>query len=134
MNQYSHLRILIFLFQILNLKIMIKYQKNIKRLTNLSKDNGENRININLNSSKEERILSKDSKGNPLIFEMSLNTNLEILFANGNIKKYLFIEKFNFNNQSDKFELAQYKKITEKNLIDKIFENILNELRKLDDN
>ena len=65
---------------------------------------------------------------------MSLNTNLEILFANGNIKKHLFIEKFNFNNQSDKLELAQYKKITEKNLIDKIFENILNELRKLDDN
>ena len=112
-----------------------KVSKKIsKRLANLSKDNGENRININLNSSKEERILSKDSKGNPLIFEMSLNTNLEILFANGNIKKYLFIEKFNFNNQSDKFELAQYKKITEKNLIDKIFENILNELRKLDDN
>ena len=112
-----------------------KVSKKIsKRLTNLSKDNSENRISINLNSSKEERILSKDSKGNPLIFEMSLSTNLEILFANGNIKKYLFIEKFNFNNQSDKFELAQYKKITEENLIDKIFENILNELRKLDDN
>ena len=50
------------------------------------------------------------------------------------MEKYIFVEKFNFNNQTNKFELAQYRKITEKNLIDKIFENILNELRKLDDN
>lgn len=112
-----------------------KVSKKIsKKIADLSKDNGKNKISINLNSSKEERILSKDSKGNPLIFEMSLNTNLEILFANGNMEKYIFVEKFNFNNQTNKFELAQYRKITEKNLIDKIFENILNELRKLDDN
>lgn len=104
-----------------------------KRVNNLSKDIGKNKIDIILNSSKQERILSKDSKGNPLIFEISLKTNLEILFNNGKIKKFVFLEKFSFNNQSNKFELAQYKKITEKNLIDKIFENILNELRKLDD-
>lgn len=112
-----------------------KVSKKIsKRIASLSKDNGKNKITINLNSSKKEGILSRDSKGNPLIFEMSLQTNLEILFPSGNIKKFLFLEKFNFNNQSDKFELAQYRKITEENLIDKIFENILNEIRKLDDN
>ena len=84
---------------------------------------------IYIKSKKEERILSKDKKGNPLIFEISITTNLEIIFDGSKTKKYIFNERFNYNNQSDKFELAQQKKISEKIILERLFEKILDQLR-----
>ena len=43
--------------------------------------------------------------------------------------KLNFKENFTFNNQSNKLELNQYKKNMETNLINKIFENLILELR-----
>lgn len=107
-----------------------KISKKIeKKILNISNDNGSKQIEFILSSKKEERILSKDKKGNPLIFEISITTNLEIIFADSKTKKYIFNERFNYNNQSDKFELAQQKKISEKIILERLFEKILDQLR-----
>ena len=45
----------------------------------------------------------------------------------------IYREKFTFDNQSNKFELNQYKKSMESNLSDKIFENLILELRSLEE-
>ena len=44
-------------------------------------------------------------------------------------KKVKFEEKFSFNNQSNKFELEQYKKDIQNDLIDKIVEKLILNLR-----
>ena len=107
-----------------------KISKKIeKKILNISNDNGSKQIEFILSSKKEERILSKDKKGNPLIFEISITTNLEIIFDGSKTKKYIFNERFNYNNQSDKFELAQQKKISEKIILERLFEKILDQLR-----
>lgn len=107
-----------------------KISKKIeKKILNISNDNGSKQIEFILSSKQEERILSKDKKGNPLIFEISITTNLEIIFAGSKTKKYIFNERFNYNNQSDKFELAQQKKISEKIILERLFEKILDQLR-----
>ena len=107
-----------------------KISKKIeKKILNISNDNGSKQIEFILSSKKEERILSKDKKGNPLIFEISITTNLEIIFDDSKTKKYIFNERFNYNNQSDKFELAQQKKISEKIILERLFEKILDQLR-----
>ena len=101
------------------------------KILNVSSNSSSKQIKLILNSTKEERTLSKDKKGNPLIFEISITTNLQIIFKNDENKKFIFNEKFNYNNQSDKFELAQQKKISEKIILEKIFEKILDQLRLL---
>ena len=76
--------------------------------------------NLSLTSNKEKLIISKDSKGDPSIFEIKINVNYvvkkdeEILISN-KINK-----KTTYNNITDKFELENY----ENSIIDNISQNI----------
>ena len=68
----------------------------------------EKKYNLSLTSNKEKLIISKDSKGDPSIFEIKINVNYvvkkdeEILISN-KINK-----KTTYNNITDKFELENY--------------------------
>ena len=87
--------------------------------------------NLKIISYKEENIIAKDSKGDPAIFEMNIISNIEIISDNNKINKITFNEKFSFNYQSNKFELNQYKKVIEKNLINIIFNNLIIKIQTL---
>ena len=60
---------------------------------------------------------------------MRVITNIEIINLDTDNKKVKFEEKFSFNNQSNKFELEQYKKDIQNDLIDKIVEKLILNLR-----
>ena len=55
---------------------------------------------------------------------MYINVNIEIIQKNGIIFKKLFSENFCYSNNENKFDLKQYEKSIEKNLTNKIIENI----------
>jgi len=95
------------------------------------KDNGEMSIIIELDSRKDEKVLSKDSKGNPVVYEIKIFTKAKIIFEDNSEKQFRFEKKFNFNNQSNKFEFQQYKNNIEKNLTDEIFESLILKLRSI---
>ena len=63
------------------------------------------------------------------MFNLIISSSIEILSNNIVEKKYKFNEKFTFKNQSNKFELEQYKRSLEDELIDKIFEKLILNLR-----
>tara|TARA_B100000579_G_scaffold437838_2_gene469355 strand:+ start:3451 stop:3909 length:459 start_codon:yes stop_codon:yes gene_type:complete len=86
-----------------------------------------NKVNLEIFSSFNERVISKDSKGNPLIYEIKIEINVDYI-KDKNKKKKNYIETFSINNQSNKFELSQYKKTIENNLVNKIFEKIIIDL------
>ena len=112
-----------------------KISKSIKKKLNpYTKKNDKEKITLKINSSKEEKILSKDNKGDPVILEIEISTNVTISFNNDEAKILKFIEKFSYSNQSNKFEFEQYKKNIEKNLIDKIFDKLIFKLRNINDN
>tara|TARA_B100000965_G_scaffold390492_1_gene397572 strand:+ start:20 stop:478 length:459 start_codon:yes stop_codon:yes gene_type:complete len=75
---------------------------------------------IKLSSKKEKKILSKDSKGDPLIFEIAISVEY-IVEKNGNTLIENNLErKTTYNNIVDKFELESY----EKTIIDNLTANI----------
>ena len=84
----------------------------------------EKKYNLSLTSNKEKLIISKDSKGDPSIFEIKINVNYvvkkdeEILISN-KINK-----KTTYNNITDKFELENYEKTIINNLVSEISDNI----------
>ena len=94
----------------------------INRFKQLEKN--EKIYNLNLTSNKEKLIISKDSKGDPSIFEIKINVNYvvkkdeEILISN-KINK-----KTTYNNITDKFELENYEKTIINNLVSEISDNI----------
>ena len=111
-----------------------KISRNIeKKLKPYTIKNEKKKITLKLNSNKEEKILSKDNKGDPIILEIEISTNVVISYDNLT-KTLKIVEKFSYNNQSNKFEFEQYKKNIEKNLIDKIFDRLIFKIRNINDN
>ena len=110
-----------------NDKISYKIKKKLKPYS--SENTNKIKINLNINSSKEIKIIAKDNKGDALMFNLIINSSIEILSNDIIEKKYKFVEKFTFKNQTNKFELEQYKRSLEEELIDKIFEKLILNLR-----
>ena len=101
----------------------------INRLKQLEEN--ERIYNLSLTSNKEKLIISKDSKGDPSIFEIKINVNYvvkkdeEILISN-KINK-----KTTYNNITDKFELENYEKTIINNLVSEISDNIMLSISKV---
>ena len=110
-----------------NDKISYKIKNRLKPYS--SENTNKIKINLNINSSKEIKIIAKDNKGDALMFNLIINSSIEILSNDIIEKKYKFVEKFTFKNQANKFELEQYKRSLEDELIDKIFEKLILNLR-----
>ena len=106
----------------------IHVRKLIKSLKPYSVDNGKQSIALKLDLDKQENVIMKDAKGDPASYEIKIELNVDVITMNGT-NKLNFKENFTFNNQSNKFELNQYKKNMETNLMNKIFENLILELR-----
>lgn len=120
-------------FNILDIKVNEndRISNNIKKKLKIYSDQEqkENKISLEINSVKQVYAIAKDSKGNDSVYEMKVITNIDIINLDTDNKKIKFEEKFSFNNQSNKFELEQYKKDIEKDLIDKIVEKLILNLR-----
>ena len=102
-------------------KLDSKIGNNIKRF---SDQNSENIIQLEISSNKKINIISKDKKGDPSRFSMTISLTINILNKNNYEinKTKSFTEKFDYNNNSNKFSLKQYEKDIEDILINKIVE------------
>tara|TARA_B100001939_G_C16557718_1_gene453029 strand:- start:108 stop:575 length:468 start_codon:yes stop_codon:yes gene_type:complete len=119
--------------QKLNIKLdEIKYSgdKKINRqiATGLKKyeDNNTNNIfDLIINSDKKESIVTKDKKGNATSYKLTLSVNLD-LKSNSSSKTFAkkFIKDMSFNSRSNKFELNQYRRELEKNMVSQILQDI----------
>ena len=103
--------------------------KNINRkivsLLNIDKsDENKNRYNLELNSNKNTTIIAKDKTGKATIYRVTLSVDAILSDDVSTIKQKNFITSFTFNNSQNKFELLQYQKNIEENLINNIAEQI----------
>ena len=105
-------------------KLNSKIENNIKKFSN---QNSENIVKLEISSNKKIDVISKNSKGDPLKFQMTVSLNINILNKNNNEinKTKSFSANFNYNNNSNKFSLKQYEKEIEDILINKITEETI---------
>ena len=102
-------------------KLNSKIENNIKKFSN---ENNENIIQLEISSNKKINTMSKNKRGDPSRFNMTISLTINILNKNNYEinKTKSFTEKFDYNNNSNKFSLKQYEKDIEDNLINKIIE------------
>ena len=101
----------------------IKISKDIiSNLSGLKKDDGKYELIIETAFKKE--ITSKNKKGDPEVFDMSLDVNVTLKKDN-NILKNRFREKLSYNNLKSKFELKQYEDDLKSNLVEVVTQDIL---------
>ena len=94
----------------------------------------KNKYVLNIDSEKKRSILSKNSKGDPLKFEMVIFVKYELM-KNGEIIINNTIKKNNiYNNEADQFKLEQNEKIILENISSSISDNIISSIINLNDN
>ena len=114
-------------FNIGEIKIVEKNKFNsiIKyNLKNISNNESQNKFDLIVNSEKKRIISTKDTKGNPELLTIIISIEVQIVKDNVIENKKSFSENFTYSNNSNKFGLAQYEKGIEKDLINKIIENL----------
>ena len=150
MNKIKNYTFLLALFFLTNCGYQaVLSNQNFKFSINTNKLNGDQKINslitnnfnklkenekkydLTLLSSKEKIVISKDSKGDPSIFELKINVNYIVeqegeVLINNKINK-----KTTYNNITDKFELESYEKTIIDNLASEISDNIMLSISKI---
>ena len=104
-------------------KISSKIKNNLNYLT--STENYTRIIELKIKSQKKIDISSKDTKGDTLIYKMTVMTDLEIYSNDELIKKKNISKNFSYKNISNKFDLKQYEKTIEETLINAINKDII---------
>ena len=110
--------------------------RNIKnRLSFINKkmNQMDESFDLSVETVKEKKIISKDSKGDPLKFELIILTDLKV-FNNKLILNREIEKSYIYNNVSDKFKLEEDERIILENLSVKISETIISLILNLNDN
>tara|TARA_B100000902_G_C26763299_1_gene646671 strand:+ start:118 stop:570 length:453 start_codon:yes stop_codon:yes gene_type:complete len=103
-----------------------------KRLINLFKSKTErlknesdNIYDLEVNINKTKNTISKDKKGNPSIYSLTISVTI-ILKQDKKINKTkTFTQNTSYNNMENKFDLKRQEKNLETQLLDKIIENFI---------
>ena len=98
---------------------LIANQLNINR-----NDNQDTSYDLNLDSSKKVETLAKDSRGNDSIYRTIITVNLTLKKQELIFKEKSFVLSFSYNNIENKFDLSEYQKNIETDLINKIIQEI----------
>ena len=122
-------------------KITMIGEKKINRtienkLSLIKKGNNSDKrkYNILIESEKKRLIISNDSKGDPLKFEMVLTINFKLIDNGILVLDKNIIKKNIYNNESDKFELEQNEDIILENLSNKVSDLIISSIINFNDN
>lgn len=96
-----------------------------------SSRNSNINYNLEIDSQSQKKIVSKDSKGDPSIFEITVTTTFKIKKEDKLLIDDKIIKMNTYNNISDKFELENYERIIKNNLSSNISREIINRISNL---
>ena len=99
--------------------------RKIISLLNIEKNsNNEYGYILILTNNKVVEVVSKDKNGNASIYRTTINVSLSLSDKKKIIKQKSFNSSFTYNNMENKFDLSQYEKNIELNLINIIVSEI----------
>ena len=88
--------------------------------------NDESLNKLSLESKKEIKITSKNSKGQALSYRTIIKVKILVLNNNGDILDQKIVQKnFSYNADENKFKFKEYQNKIEENLIDRIVDDII---------
>ena len=102
-----------------------------RRLRSFSNQESQKIISLKVDAQKKINTLAKNSRGDISRYEMIVIIKLEAAYSQNQIMKQSFQESFNYNTNTNKFELAQYEREIEDLLINNNIENIIFHLSNL---
>ena len=110
-------------------KVSIQGNDNINRkiinLISFEEDESDQSLNeLVLNTSYDITETAKNSKGQVESYRSKIFVNLKILSKNNTVKERNFFEEFSYNTKKNKYDLIQYQKQIQNNLIEEVIRDI----------
>ena len=103
----------------------------IKNIRSYKLNNSKKNYFLKINSTKKNEITSRDSKGDPLTYRITIDVKVDVLKDDQILllNTINFKKEFIYNYQKNQFVLGQYKKDIIQNLINKLSEEIILKLQ-----
>ena len=89
-----------------------------------SNQDSENKFDLNMNTTYEKKIISKNTSGAALNYQLSAKVEFTITTKNKK-EKILFAERFNIEKDPDSFAQKSYEDIIKKNFANSISEKLI---------
>ncbi len=119
-------------FEIVNLKINSKNPIIKNRLEGFSDEkNAKYFYNLNIETSENKSIISKNIKGEAILLRKQIKINLNVSEKNQVIFSKVYSEDFDYQNLTNKFELSNYEDQITIDMYNKIASKILIDLSTL---
>tara|TARA_Y100000816_G_scaffold247373_1_gene196073 strand:+ start:849 stop:1301 length:453 start_codon:yes stop_codon:yes gene_type:complete len=100
--------------------------KIYSKLPFILKKDDENLSKLSLESKKEIKITSKDSKGQAVSYRTVINVKILILDNNGDIIDQKVVQKnFSYNTDENKFKFKEYQENIDEDLINGVVDDII---------
>ena len=106
-------------FSISDLNFIGDRDINIKikdKLNNYTLNQKEKNFILNISSNSQKIITSKNIAGDAISFQNIITLNIEVSMNDGFENSFIILEKFNYNNTTNKFNLKIYEKEIKNNL------------------
>tara|TARA_Y100001936_G_scaffold50866_1_gene49429 strand:+ start:190 stop:648 length:459 start_codon:yes stop_codon:yes gene_type:complete len=104
-------------------KLNNKIERNLQK--KISNSNPNKIFKLKIITNKERKITSKDSSGNPESFRLTIITNLIVEDDKKNVKNFSYNKSREYVSRDNKFDLKNYEKKIEDNLIIQISNEII---------
>jgi len=96
-----------------------------EKLNNYTLNKKDKKFILRVSSTSEKVILAKNITGDPTSFKSTIIIDVEVLMK-GNLKNNLqIIESFNYNNNTNKFDLKKYEKEIKNNLAETVTDKLI---------
>ena len=106
-------------FSISELKFNGDREINLKikeKLNNYTLSKKIKQFSLKISSTSKKTITAKDNAGDATSFKIEITVNTEALNDGGQRSNFVILESFDYNNNSDKFELKSYEREIKNNL------------------
>ena len=118
-------------FSISKLSFIGDREINLKikqKLNNYTKEIKDINFVLKITSVSEKIILAKDATGDSTKFKNETIVNIDVFNKEKLKSNFIITESFNYDNNSNKFELKSYEKEIKRNLADIITEKLISKL------
>ena len=105
--------------------INLKIKEKLRNYTSNKKDKI---FTLKISSTLEKLILAKDTSGDPTSFKSTIIVDVEISTNNKFKKNLQIVEDFNYDTNTDKFELKSYEREIVNNLVTTITDELIYKL------
>ena len=105
--------------------VSLKIKEKINNYTLIKKDKN---FSLEISSAKDKVVLAKDTAGDATSFRSTITVNIKVIMKNNFKNNLRLVESFNYNNDTNKFNLKKYEKEIINNLAETIAEKLIYKL------